>query len=55
MAKFVSTYPGKLILPKGDEISPGAEVEISAEDVKNVAVSEWIKDGWLTEAKTEKK
>ena len=55
MAKFVSTYPGKLILPNGDEISPGAEVEISAEDAKNLAVSEWIKDGWLTEVKAEKK
>lgn len=55
MAKFMSTYPGKLILPNGDEIAPGAEVEISVDLAKNAAVGEWVKVGWLTEAKAEKK
>lgn len=55
MAKFVSAYPGKLILPNGDEIASGADVEISADVAKNVAVAGWVKDGWLTEAKADKK
>lgn len=47
MAKHVSAYPGKLVLPNGDEIAPGAEVELSAELAKNAGVASWIESGWL--------
>lgn len=53
MPKFVSAYPGKLILPDGTEVDNGGEVEISAELAKNVGVKGWI-DGELLVAKTEK-
>lgn len=50
MAKFVSTYPGKLILPDGTEVDNGGDVEISTDLAKNVGVKGWI-DGELLVAK----
>ena len=47
MAKFRSTYPGTLILPNGDEVAPGAEVDLGKEAMENAGVKEWLDAGWL--------
>lgn len=44
-----STYPGKLILPNGDEIATGADVTIAKDAAKNPGVIEWITNGWLVD------
>lgn len=54
MARHISTYPGKLILPSGEEVLPGGEVEISAETAKNAGVQEWIASGWLAATPSKK-
>lgn len=50
MAKFVSNYPGTLILPSGDELPPGGEVSLTKEEAQNAGIAEWIEAGWLVEA-----
>ena len=55
MAKHVSAYPGLLVLPNGEEIAHGADVEITAELAKNAGVADWIERGWLETAKAEPK
>lgn len=55
MAKHVSAYPGKLVLPNGDEIAPGADVEITAELAKNAGVASWVENGWLVAKAAEPK
>lgn len=54
MPKFVSAYPGKLILPDGETIEAGGDADLDAATVKNVAVAEWIKAGWLNAVPTKK-
>lgn len=54
MTKFVSAYPGKLILPDGDTIEAGSEADLDAATVKNAAVADWIKAGWLNAVPTKK-
>lgn len=49
MAKMISAYPGKLVLPDGTEIVHGAEVEIGKDLAANAGVAEWVKAGFLIE------
>jgi hypothetical protein len=54
MAKFVSNYPGTLILPPVDgkevAVTLGDEIGLTKDEAQHAAVAEWIKDGWLVEA-----
>ncbi len=52
MAKFVSNYPGTLVLPDADhtEITCGAEFSLTKEDLANAGIKEWIDAGWIIEA-----
>lgn len=51
MTKYVSAYPGRLILPGGEEFSPGGEpVELGEELLENAAVREWIGAEWIVMA-----
>lgn len=45
--KLVNVYPGKLVLPDGTEVLPGASVEISKEVAENAGVKEWLEAEWL--------
>lgn len=54
MAKFVSNYPGTLVLPSDDgkerEIVYGQEINLSKDEAQNAGVAEWLAAGWLIEA-----
>ena len=53
MAKPITLFnvsPGKLILPNGQEIAPGGEVEITKDLAENAGVKSWIADGLLGNA-----
>jgi len=58
MVKYVSTYPGRLILPGGEEFLPGGDpIDLSKDQVENAAVKQWIADEWIAPApkKTKKR
>ncbi|MHA3913854.1 hypothetical protein [Halovulum sp. GXIMD14793] len=55
MAKFVSNSAGDLVLPNGETIKPGAEVDLKDDATKNLGVQAWIKDGLLVALKSEAK
>lgn len=52
MAKFVSNYPGMLVLPDKDQtvIAHGAKFDLTKDDLANAGVKEWIETGWIIEA-----
>lgn len=39
-----------LVFPDGTEVKRGERYTLTEADMKNVAVSEWLKDGWFGEA-----
>lgn len=45
MAVYENKSGGRLVLPDDTDILVGASADVS--DVKNAAVAEWIKAGWL--------
>jgi len=47
MAKFINAYPGTLILPNGDKIATGQEVDLAKDALENEGVKGWVADGWL--------
>lgn len=51
MAKYTNTYAGKLGIPgEKDAVKPGAEVELSDEQLKNEGVKGFIKSELLVPA-----
>lgn len=52
MSQFVNAGQGLLVLPGGDGVEPGAQVEISDIIAANSGVASWIKSGMLVPAAT---
>lgn len=45
MAKLWNVSPGLLILPNGNEIAPGASIDLPKEYADNAGVASWLEDG----------
>lgn len=51
MAKYTNVSRTPYITAKGTHIAPGASVDLSDDEAKNVSVAEWIKSGNLVTPK----
>jgi len=55
MARYDNVSGGTLVLPDGTEILNGESGEVSADDLKNAGVAEWLEEGRLVPVKAKGK